>query len=237
MAELLGIVRNNQFVALTESAHARRLTALQPSAAAAPESEELDLRSLEGKTISVHGIDQGDWVYAARVQTTQVFRANVGIAIVNDVGDVLALERATKVDGTAEYVGTDEWQMAQGGLDELEEPAQGAERELREELGLSPNDVTLLFEHPDWLAYELPQKARRAKHGRGQVQKWFFYRLTADEGKIDLTGSGHEREFMRFQWMSLATLAAKAWDVRRPVYEKLAAALSQHLADQSEAQR
>lgn len=142
----------------------------------------------------------------------QFFRANVGIVVARADGLVLALERAD-VPG--------EWQLPQGGLDEGEEPAHAALRELREETGIDRGRVELIAEHPDWLAYELPPEHRRPKTGRGQVQRWFLYRFLGADDDIDLGMPGHGTEFRAFHWVDLRELARETWVVRRPVYRAL----------------
>jgi putative (di)nucleoside polyphosphate hydrolase len=74
--------------------------------------------------------------------------------------------------------------MPQGGLDEGEELEDAWKRELKEEIGVRLTDDHLLGCYPEWLAYELPKEVReepavQAKQGRGQVQKWFFVRLSS----------------------------------------------------------
>ena len=159
---------------------------------------------------------------------SQRFRANVGIVVVNDKWEVLALERIDKEAlKKGEKKGTDNWQMPQGGLDEREEPADAWKRELMEEICVSAGDENLLGCYPEWLAYELPEEVRakpevKEKQGRGQVQKWFFVRLQ-DSAKIVLEPKDPEnQEFFRYKWMSLGALAEETWEVRRSIYLKLA---------------
>jgi len=195
-----------------------RLTTVALQAAIIPEAAELDLQELEGKYVTVEGDLQGQWVYSTQVVSGQYFRANIGIVLINKQGDVLALERVPK--------GSGRWQMAQGGINELEEPRQSAKRELMEELGLDAHHLEFLDEYPDWLAYELPPSDRKAKHGRGQVQKWFLVRFIGRDEDIDLSRyarqQNKEAEFGDLKWMPLTQLAKEAWQVRRPIYEKLA---------------
>jgi putative (di)nucleoside polyphosphate hydrolase len=140
----------------------------------------------------------------------QVFRANVGIAVANARGEVLALERSDRRGA---------WQLPQGGLDTGEEPLAAALRELQEETGVSPDDVTHVATHPAWLTYELPPAAQRGSF-RGQAQKWFLFRLR-EGAAVDLAAA-ESREFSAYRWQRLDALAREVWEVRRPIYEELA---------------
>lgn len=136
--------------------------------------------------------------------------------MVDDADRVLALERY-------EFPGS--WQLPQGGLEEGEEPIDAARRELREETGLTWQQVELLGVHPGWLAYELDADKRKPDTGRGQVQKWFVLRLvdrraTIDVGQVD-ERKGHP-EFRAHAWMSVEDLLTKTAPFRLPVYEPLA---------------
>ena len=147
---------------------------------------------------------------------SQFFRASAGIAVVDADGGVLALER---------YEFPDVWQLPQGGIDEAEEPADAARRELAEETGLRWDQVEVLGEHPRWLAYELEPDMRKPDTGRGQVQKWFVVRLLAPDARIEIgridARKGHP-EFRGFAWMTPAELLSRAARFRLPVYEPLA---------------
>ncbi len=152
---------------------------------------------------------------------SQMFRANVGVVVLDSRGRVLAFERASN-DVTVQ---TDQWQLPQGGIDEGEEPTDAWQRELEEETGLSRRDVTVLGEYPDWLVYELPEHARHRGHVRGQAQKWFFVRL-ADGAQPDPLGAalgrGEHPEFRAFKWTTMTALAEEVWPIRKPIYDKLA---------------
>ena len=139
----------------------------------------------------------------------QFFRANVGLAVIDGAGRVLALERR-------EQPGS--WQLPQGGLDGGEEPAAAAWRELAEETGLTADDVELVAELDEWLAYELPTEMRSAKTGRGQVQRWFAFRLRRE---VELRGDG--KEAAGFAWMTMEAITEKVIEFRRPIYRKVAA--------------
>jgi len=106
------------------------------------------------------------------------FRSSVGAFIINKSRNaVLTFEREV-------YKGSR--QIPQGGIKIYEEPIDGIYRELYEETGIEKKDLILLGEYPGWLTFELPEKFRSKKHGRGQTQKFFYFEFIGDELKIDL---------------------------------------------------
>ena len=152
-------------------------------------------------------------------EQTQFFRANAGIVVVNQEGEVLALERSD-VPGA--------WQLPQGGIKDHEEPIATAKRELTEETSIRPEDLQFLAEYPEWIAYELPEEARSEKTGRGQVQKWFFFQTRGQDGPAIILNT-EDGEFRAFKWISLSQLASEVVAFRRPAYVKLADFLNQRL--------
>lgn len=149
-----------------------------------------------------------------------VFRANVGMVVINDKGKVLALKRSDVKEA---------WQLPQGGIKDNECPLEAAFRELHEETNLRQRDLKLEKECPEWLAYELPKEKRSGKYGRGQVQKWYLFRLTGAETHIKLERE-IDQEFVSLKWMSLQDLIQQAVSFRQSVYKNLARHFSQYLA-------
>lgn len=141
------------------------------------------------------------------------FRANVGMLVERQDGKVLAIERAD-AEGT--------FQLPQGGLERDESPEEAARRELQEETGLKSEEVELRFELPEWLVYELPSIYRSQKTGRGQVQKWFFYRLRPGVDPENVLGRRVTSEESRQRlWMPLDQVLAGATEFRGPVYRRV----------------
>jgi putative (di)nucleoside polyphosphate hydrolase len=145
----------------------------------------------------------------------EYFRASVGAVVMDGEGRVLACRRAD--------VGGDAWQLPQGGLERGEEPLDAVLREVEEELGIRRRDLDLVSEMEPWLSYELPEASRSEKTGRGQTQRWFFFRFTGSAEEINPDG----REFDACTWMPLEQLAHEVVAFRRPVYAALLARYEQ----------
>jgi putative (di)nucleoside polyphosphate hydrolase len=121
------------------------------------------------------------------------FRANVGIILVDDAGKLLLGGR----------VGNKGWQFPQGGILEGEDPNDAMFRELREEIGLEPDDVELLGSTQDWISYRLPDKFIRRNSLPlciGQKQRWFMLRLVSNSENVRFD-RGDEAEFDRVRWV------------------------------------
>jgi putative (di)nucleoside polyphosphate hydrolase len=151
------------------------------------------------------------------------YRLNVGIMVLNRDG-LVWIGRRNDAPTDPEGPGT-WWQMPQGGIDEGEDPAKAALRELWEETGM--RTVSPLAESRDWLTYDLPAeligKAWGGKY-RGQRQKWFVMRFEGDEGEINIVPEpGHAVEFVTWRWAAAAELPALIVPFKRDVYTKVLA--------------
>ena len=139
-----------------------------------------------------------------------LYRPCAGICLTDGRGHVFAGER-TDVAGA--------WQMPQGGIDEGEDPDAAALREMEEEIGVRPDQVTVLDRHPDWLTYDLPQdRAEAVFKGkwRGQRQRWLLARLDAGDAAIRL--DTRTPEFARWRWMTPSELLDLIVPFKRPIY-------------------
>jgi putative (di)nucleoside polyphosphate hydrolase len=140
------------------------------------------------------------------------FRANVGIVLSNEAGQVFWAKR----------IGQDAWQFPQGGI-KLDESAEVAMyRELREEVGLLPIHVEIVGCTNDWLKYWLPEKFIR--HNSlplciGQKQIWYLLKLVADETNVNLAHS-EKPEFDHWEWIDYWTPASEVIDFKRNVYQQ-----------------
>jgi putative (di)nucleoside polyphosphate hydrolase len=155
------------------------------------------------------------------------YRPCVGIALINRDGLIFVGRRRADRAGDVAEDGSYAWQMPQGGIDSGESPREAALRELYEETGV--RSVSFLAEAPEWYAYDLPSAvAGRAWRGRyrGQTQKWFAFRFTGPDEEIDIEHpGGHRPEFEAWRWERLEHLPALIIPFKRPVYEKVVAAL------------
>ena len=141
------------------------------------------------------------------------FRANVGIVLANDRGQVLWARRVG---------GRDAWQFPQGGINANESPEQALYRELHEEVGLSPQAVEILGTTRGWLRYRLPKRFIRKGQDPvciGQKQKWYLLRMLADDDEVKLD-LNHKPEFDDWQWVSYWYPLNQVISFKREVYRK-----------------
>lgn len=140
------------------------------------------------------------------------FRANVGIILTNDQGQVFWARR----------IGMDAWQFPQGGIKKNESPKTAMYRELREEIGLEPEHVELINSTDDWLRYWLPKRYIRQNRGPlciGQKQIWYLLKLTADETYLDLSYTS-EPEFDSWKWVDFWRPVEEVISFKRQVYQQ-----------------
>ncbi|HEX5313789.1 MAG TPA: RNA pyrophosphohydrolase [Gammaproteobacteria bacterium] len=140
------------------------------------------------------------------------FRANVGIILSRDGGEVL-WARCVKNRG---------WQFPQGGIDVGETAEEALFRELYEELGLGAGDVRITGYTEGWLRYRLPETYQR-KHASprcvGQKQVWYVLRLISPETTIRLTAVDHP-EFDRWRWVDWWHPLSDVIFFKRRVYDQ-----------------
>jgi putative (di)nucleoside polyphosphate hydrolase len=140
------------------------------------------------------------------------YRLNVGIIILNSDNRLFWGRR----------LGSDAWQFPQGGVGSNEALEDAMHRELREEVGLEPEDVEVLAVTKRWLKYRLPKQFIRQGVEPlviGQKQKWFLLRLVSPEQKVrlDLCDSP---EFDSWRWVSRELPAREVIYFKRQVYQQ-----------------
>lgn len=140
------------------------------------------------------------------------FRPNVGIILANSDGQVLWAKR----------IGQEAWQFPQGGIRAEETPVAAMYRELKEEVGLDPDDVQILACTRDWLKYRLPKRMVRHQNLPicvGQKQKWFLLKMNCAESAINLTQS-QTPEFDGWDWVSYWYPLAQVISFKKEVYRQ-----------------
>ncbi|MEO8445413.1 MAG: RNA pyrophosphohydrolase [Gammaproteobacteria bacterium] len=140
------------------------------------------------------------------------FRANVGIILCDS-------RRLVLVGGR---VGQDAWQFPQGGILRDESPEQAMYRELREEIGLAPDDVAVLGSTGDWLRYRLPEQYVRRKMRPlciGQKQRWYLLRLLSADTRLRLDTTTTP-EFDRWRWVKYWQPLSEVIYFKRGVYRQ-----------------
>jgi len=155
------------------------------------------------------------------------FRANVGIMLANDQGQLLWARRVG---------GRDAWQFPQGGIQRGESPEEALYRELHEEVGLLPEAVKVLGETRGWLRYRLPRNFIRKGQNPvciGQKQKWFLLQLLAEDNAVRLD-LNDKPEFDRWQWVSYWYPLNQVISFKREVYRRALKELALSLGDHSD---
>ena len=142
----------------------------------------------------------------------QGFRANVGIVLIRDGGEVFLGSRS---DGRG-------WQFPQGGVRRDESPEQALFRELHEEVGLERDDVEVIASTRSWLRYRLSRQYVRRRSMPlciGQKQRWFLLRMVGDEQrlKFDVT---ERPEFDDWRWVDYWSPVREVIYFKRIVYAR-----------------
>ena len=155
------------------------------------------------------------------------YRPCVGVMLLNKQGLVWIGRRFQKQndDGVGHW-----WQMPQGGIDEGEDTALAAKRELEEETAVRSAEI--IAEAPGWHNYDLPEHlighSWKGKY-RGQTQKWFAMRFLGDDSEINLAPPGHKQEFDQWRWAPIDEITDLIVPFKKPVYEQVVKAF-RHLA-------
>jgi putative (di)nucleoside polyphosphate hydrolase len=150
-----------------------------------------------------------DWI------DSEGYRANVGIVLMRDNGEVFLGQRT----------GGRGWQFPQGGVRQGEPVEQALFRELQEEIGLERRHVTVAASTSDWIRYRLPKRYVRRGRGPtciGQKQRWFLLRLAVPESDVrfDFTQTG-EPEFDGWRWANYWEPVREVIYFKRPVYVRM----------------
>jgi putative (di)nucleoside polyphosphate hydrolase len=148
------------------------------------------------------------------------YRPCVGIMVLNG-DDLVWIGRRRDAPGEPEGPGT-WWQMPQGGIDEDEDAAAAALRELAEETGI--RSVKVIGASREWYCYDLPPGLRPKAWGgryRGQRQKWFAARFLGRDEEVALAQDGHTPEFDCWRWARAAEVIDLVVPFKRAVYRRV----------------
>jgi putative (di)nucleoside polyphosphate hydrolase len=117
--------------------------------------------------------------------------------------------------------GQNAWQFPQGGIRSDEQPEQALYRELKEEVGLSADQVAIVDVTRGWLRYRLPQRFIRQQQPMciGQKQKWYLLEYKDSDSAIDLRGDGTP-EFDNWEWVSYWYPLNRVVNFKRDVYRR-----------------
>ena len=104
-------------------------------------------------------------------------------------------------------------------------------RELREEVGLSPEDVEIVAVTRGWLRYRLPKRMIR-RHTQpvcvGQKQKWYLLRMLSADSAVSINNCDSP-EFDGWRWVSYWYPLGQVVSFKREVYRKAMKELSPKL--------
>jgi putative (di)nucleoside polyphosphate hydrolase len=139
------------------------------------------------------------------------YRPNVGIIICNKDNQLLFAKRS----------GTDNWQFPQGGIKPGETLEEAMYRELHEEVGLNPDDVTILAQTEEWVTYQFMLEKTNSSGERyvGQKQIWFLLRMLSDDEHVTLTNAEHH-EFDEWRWVEYDYPLKHIVAFKKEVYEQ-----------------
>jgi putative (di)nucleoside polyphosphate hydrolase len=140
------------------------------------------------------------------------FRPNVGIILSNAERRLFWGRR----------VGQNAWQFPQGGIKSYESAREAMYRELEEEVGLLPHQVSVLGCTRRWLRYRLPKRFIRRHCGPiciGQKQIWYMLRINCGEGELCLDRCD-KPEFDAWRWVRYWYPLREVVYFKRHVYER-----------------
>ena len=127
------------------------------------------------------------------------YRANVGIVLMNNNQSQVFLAKRCRQNA---------WQFPQGGLKRGEDSETAMYRELHEEVGLLPHQVSVVAVTKGWHYYDVPKNFLRHNAPnrsvgvgfRGQKQRWYLLHFLANDNDISLTAS-MPAEFDAWRWV------------------------------------
>jgi len=146
------------------------------------------------------------------MENNLTYRRSIGFMMINAQKRVFLGKRCWPKDSPYRF------QMPQGGIEEGETPEQALWREMREEIGLTQEQVDIVAESKEWLTYELPQKMRTSIDGN--KQKWFllYFRGTAADFVFD---NEKHPEFCGARWVAPRKVPYLVIPFKKHIYQQV----------------
>lgn len=146
------------------------------------------------------------------------YRNSIGTVLINNEGLLYFFQRRDFPDN---------WQSAEGGIDESETPLEAAYREINEEIGIDKDKLEFLAETNNAYRYNFPNN--EIKFGCiGQKKKFFLFRFLGQETDFSY-GSGEEQEFTDFKVVSKDETLELVPDFKKDLYKNVFADFSKYL--------
>ena len=141
------------------------------------------------------------------------YRPCVGIVLIKN-GMVFAAQRIDYQSSA--------WQMPQGGIEDNETPRKAGIRELREETGVTKENIEIICQSADWIKYDLPKELVPKLWGGkyvGQKQIWFAVNYLGLDKDINI--NTENPEFCAWRWMKKEEIEEKIVPFKKSVYKKI----------------
>jgi len=141
-----------------------------------------------------------------------LYRSGVGIMIINSEKKIFVGKR---IDNNS-----DAWQMPQGGLDAGESEDTAMLRELKEETGITEDNVKLLKKSDIHYYYNLPYKLQKKFWGGkylGQKQRWYLIEFLGDDSVINV--KTEDPEFSEWKWVGKSDIVSSIVSFKCEMYE------------------
>ncbi len=138
------------------------------------------------------------------------YRPNAAVIVTDGKGKILLCQR----ENDKKY-----FQSVQGGVDAGETAEQAARREIKEEIGLDPDQYEFKASLLGKQTYDWPLEVQNGRKDDFVGQEQSFFLAEVDPG-VEFDLDYHHREFSNVRWGTPEELLKKAWPPKRPLLEK-----------------
>lgn len=147
------------------------------------------------------------------------FRQGVAVVLVKKGTNQIFFAMRTTDEGDLVTDPKLKWTMPQGGLDEGEAPWDTLVRELEEEIGVLPNLIKKVQQHPEEQKFLFVPLVEPCKWV-GQAHRWYLCEFLGEDEDINLN---HRlpAEFAKFEWTTAEDVVARANPQQKVVYENV----------------